>query len=187
MVIMMETELMKTKVSRSRVSNIIIFLILLTIPKVYFSQDTCSIMFKEGYGNDSIVFIGESKKSIIKKYGKPNDFIYTKYRKLPSTHPHNKRSTKTVIVKKLGSPKNILYYSNLELFIHLNEDDLVDRIYFHAGNYCTLKGLKIGDNKQKAYELYREGNSPVLECPNLGIDIEFECDTIKEIRIYKPR
>ena len=147
------------------------------------------IVVKEGVGIDGIVTIGESKKSIILKYGKSDQFLIRKYKKMASTHPHNVRSSKTKFVEKLGRSRHTFYYSELSLFIGFDDKDHVRSIYYRTEKYRTVKGLSIGDTRQKAYSLYKEGDDcqPILQNPSEGIDIIFECNQVKEIRIYEPR
>lgn len=165
---------------------VILFLFFLAKLSLAQQQGNLKIPIKEVIGIDSVVVIGEEKKSIKSKYGRSDSFLYTKYRKMAVSHPFNKRSAKTVIVKKVGRPSDTYYYKKLELYIHFGKNDLVDYIYFNSDKYQTKKGLSIGDTRTKANKLYREGGSPILECPKEGVDIIFDCDIVKEIKIYKP-
>jgi hypothetical protein len=141
----------------------------------------------EGIGINGIVVIGESKKDIKNKYGLSDMFLIKKYKKMASTHPHNVRSSTTRMVEKLGRSKITFYYQKLNLYISFDENNLVKGMYFKSEKYKTSKGLSVGDSREKAYSLYREGDScqPILQNPSEGIDIVFDCNIVSEIRIYK--
>lgn len=166
------------------IRNIIIFLGLFSY--CYGQQNNAQkITIKEGFGLDGVIVIGETKKEVKKKHGKSDPFLFTKYRKMAVTHPYNKRSARTVTIQKVGRPSNTYYYSKLELYMSFGEDNRVNTIYFTSEKYQTSKGLSVGDSREKAYRLYREGDSPILQNPSEGIDIVFDCDVVKEIRLYK--
>src|SRR5438128_2527929 len=85
-------------------------------------------LIQEGVGVPGSVEIGASRKAVVERWGKSDAYLYTKVRKAPTTHPSNKRAAKSVIVKKVGRPKDIAFYHSLELFIYYTHDDTVRQI-----------------------------------------------------------
>ncbi len=148
-------------------------------------EDNSIVLIEESVGVPGFILLRDTKKEIIAKYGRSEKFLYTKYRKNASTHPYNKRSAKTVIIQKIGRPKNVYYINSLGFYVFFYKDKSIRKITFKTSKFKTSKGLSVGDSREKAYQLYKEGNSPLLKIPEQGIDILFDCDLVKEIWIYK--
>ena len=75
------------------------------------------IIVKEGVGLENIIVVGEMKKNVRKRHGRPDPFLYTNYKKNAVTHPYNRKSAKSVTIQKVGRPRYTFYYKKLELQI----------------------------------------------------------------------
>lgn len=145
------------------------------------------VIINEGKGIEGLVMIGESKKNVKERLGNSDSFLYTKYVKSALPHPKNKRDAKSIIVTKVGRPKNLFFYNSLELYISFDKTGKVNKIYFESSKYQTSKGLKVGDSRAKFDEIYNTtSNSPTVRINQIGVSGDFECDTVKRIQIYSP-
>lgn len=146
---------------------------------------THCIVMKEGYGNDSLVIIGQSKKFVKRKYGKSDKWRMTIVKENALIEGKEDKF-KRVTTEKYGTDKKMYYYNSLELLIDFGFNDSVSRIIIETDKYRTSKGLRVGDKKEKAYSLYGDGGCKVLHSRKEGIDIYFDCDIVNKIEISKP-
>lgn len=148
------------------------------------SHSFAQSVIQEGVGVPDSVVVGLSRSAVVERWGKSDSYLYTKVRKEPPTHPPNKRAAKSVIVKKVGRPKDIAFYQSLELFVYYTKSNTVHQVATTSSKYVTLRGLRVGDPRAKMQELYGPGNSPIVSYPAVGLDVVLECDIVKEIRVY---
>lgn len=143
------------------------------------------ITIKDGYGNDSIVVLGQTKKFIKNKYGRPDisKIITIKENKYIEGKEHK---FKRITTEKYGRSESVYAYNSLELSFEFGESDSLTSIIIETDKYCTSKGLKVGDNMEKAYSLYGEGSCKVLRNSKEGIVIYFDCGIVESIEIKRP-
>lgn len=166
----------------------LIFVLQLFFQLNVFSQEekkSDCITIKDGYENDSIVVLGQTKKFIKNKYGRPDisKIITIKENKYIEGKEHK---FKRVTTEKYGRSESVYTYNSLELAFEFDESDSVKSIIIGTDKYCTSKGLKVGDSMEKAYSLYGEGSCKVLRNSREGIVIYFDCGVVESIEIKGP-
>ena len=127
----------------------------------------------------------DTKKDLVKRYGKADPFLYTRYRKMASSHPKNKRSAKTVIVTKIGKPKNAYYSEESSLCVYFGKNREVQMVSIRSPKFSTKNGISVGDSRDKIIEVHGFNDSAIIKLPQKGIDFVFDDDEIIEIRLYK--
>lgn len=138
----------------------------------------------EGIGIKNVVQVGQKKREVIKQLGKPKKFV-------EYGEGYRNENTGVQVYKRwkvLDRTNTRHYYREQEIEIFYINNVVYD-IYFLSSDYVTTKGIKVGDSKSKAIGVYPSGNffrDSIWQIRDQGIDIIFECETVKKIRIYDP-
>lgn len=171
----------------------LVTLIGITFFSVLNAQNASKGIIKEGKGIENVVSLGEKRSEIKNRLGttekcatfggkitKINDNI------VKDTRKHKvKKSRYFYCYSKLGI--EILFNSKKKPY---NNGKWVGQINIKSSNYTTLKGISVGDDREKVKSLYGgECNAKRNVYYSLGIAfiIDETSNTVSEIEIFYPQ